>query len=275
MKKLLSLVCCLIMLSLFVATPMVAKATDDVYYDLGSSNKLYLHFEVCKVNDCLNVGSSSDWQNYSETSANVSGNAGEVHTIVVAPGDNISFRGYTMVLGTAVINPVYGLYFTNGSYLPLDHVFTSQLNDEDNNGNLFQYNSDNNITLSAGLTGDPSNPAIETGAITGSISSNAPDGTIITGTLYVVSPHRALAYLGAQKVFAAGDDDLYLRSTIRLLVSSPAPTPIATATPIATPPAVVLPKTGADSNTRLAYLLLSVSIIIAFGEVYFLKRGKK
>jgi len=157
--------------------------------------------------------------------------------------------------------------------LTIDHAFGSVVNgvdfaDVDDDDISFSLASYNNITLSSALVGEE-DPTGQFGAITATVNAGTPDGTVITGTFYVAGGIERLQTLGPVRALAA-DDDIYLRSTVRMQVSNPAPA--VAVTPTVTP---TLPATGADSKSQLPYLLLFVSIIIACGEFYVLKRGKK
>lgn len=264
MKKVFGLFVSLVLISLLLLAPASAKATADVYYDLGSDVKLYIIAEVCKVPNCVTAGIPTDWYNYSTTSENVDGNSGAGQTLVVRPGDKLTFLGATRVVGQALLDPIYGISFVNDSYLTIDHLFSDELDDVDGDGNVFQYADNNNIGLSDDLTGEMD---AQVGAITATVNSNAPDGAVITGTFFVDSAQRAPSYkFGTQRALAGTQrGDNFVRSEVRLLVSNPAPVAAS----------VVLPVTGADGQSKLPYLLLSISIILAFGMTYFLKRAKR
>jgi hypothetical protein len=272
MKKYLGLVSFFLVFSLLIMAPTRASATAaDVYYDLGGGSKLYIGALVCKIADCINAGESTDWKDYSTTSENVAGDAGSGDTLVVAPGDVLTFLGATSIEGDAVLDPIYGIEFTNGSYLTIDNLFGDIINDVDYadvdaDDNSFFLASEDDIDLTGGLD---NSTAGQIGAITATVNADTPDGTLITGIFYVVDPDRAWITLGPSKVMAA-DGDLYLRAEVRMLVSNPAPVEAVAATPTAT-----LPATGAGAHSQLPYLLLFVSLIIAFGEFYVLKRVKK
>jgi len=62
-----------------------------------------------------------------------------------------------------------------------------------------------------------------------------------------------------QKAMAA-DDNLYLRSEVRVLVSVPSQTAAETVAP-----PVALPATGTESQTKINYLFLLGSVIIIAG----------
>lgn len=285
MKKRSGLVCFLVAMSLLFVPPTTTLASDDdVYFDLSGDplSKLYIEADVCKIDDCINVGAVSDWYNYSITSENVEGDMGAGQTLVVSPGDTLTLLGTTSVVGGATISPTYGIEFTNGSYLTVDNIFSDEFDDVDNDSINFIYLAANNIILSDDLVGD-TDPQI--GAITATVNSDTPDGTVITGTFYVVIPDLALTMLAPQRALAA-DDDLYLRSTIRVLVSDPAPVQTVTANPTATVATTTttatdnvttatLPATGASTKSQSAYYVLLLSIVIAGGVYYFIKRAKR
>lgn len=275
MKNRLGLISFVTLFTLLFAVPAATKAADDVYYDLGDGSKLYIVAEVCKITDCINTGAVSDWYDYSTTSENIEGDAGSGQTLVVKPGDTLTFVGATRVVGEDVLSTVYGIEFTNESYLTVDNAFGSTVNgidyaDVDNDDINFSLISEDNIVLSDALV-ETEEPNGQFGAITATVNADTPDGTVITGTFYVVNEGLIAVGFGPQKAFAA-DGDTFIRSTVRISVSNPAPVQAAAATPAAT---VTLPATGAESNSQLPYLLLCTSIIIALGEVYVLKRAKK
>jgi hypothetical protein len=272
MKKLLKLSLIALLSSLFFAQPAVTLAADDVYYDLGGESKLYIVAMVCKIADCINVGTATDWKDYSTTSENIAGDAGAGDTLVVAPGDNLTFLGASKVVGVGTtLDPVYGILFTNESYLTIDHAFGSVINgvdyaDVDADEIDYSLVTYDNITLSSGLV-ETEEPNGQYGAISATVNSNTPDGTVITGTFYVVDDGLRDIGFGPQKALAA---DEHVRSTVRILVSNPAPA--VAATPTAT---TTLPTTGANSKSQLPYQLLYISIILAIGETYILKRAKR
>jgi len=276
MKKMLGSFVFVVLVFLLLAVPDTAKATADVYYDLGGGSKLYIVATVCKITDCINVGTTTDWKDYSTTSENITGDAGLGDTLVVAPGDVLTFLGASKVVGAgATLDPVYGIAFTNESYLTVDHAFGSIVDgidyaDVDNDDIDFSLISYDNIVLSGALV-ETAEPNGQYGAITATVNADVPDGTIITGTFYVVSDGLRMVGFGPQRALAADD---HVRSTVRLLVSNPAPAPaaVATSTPAA---AATLPATGTDSESRLPYLLLCVSIMIAIGGFYVFKRAKR
>jgi hypothetical protein len=271
MKKLSKLFVIAMSISLMFAIPATTRAADDVYYDLGGGSKLYIIAQVCKIADCITSGETTVWKDYSTTSENVLGDAGSGDTLVVAPGDVLTFRGGTRIVGVGTtLDPVYGIVFTNESYLTIDHAFGSIVNgvdfadvdDDDINFSLASYD---NITLTSALVG-AEDPTGQFGAITATVNAGVPDGTVITGTFYVFDDGPRIGF-GPQRALAADD---YVRSTVRILVSNPAPA--VAATPVVTP---TLPTTGTDAPSQLPYLLLCVSIIIAIGEFYVLKRAKR
>lgn len=183
---------------------------------------------------------------------------------MLPPGDSLTFLGATEVTGVVDINPIFGVDFTNESYLTFDDIFTNGLDDVDNDTNSYQYHDHNDIDLSDGLD---STMEEQFGAITAMVNSDVPDGTVITGTFYVVNPSFGIQTLMTQKAMAAADD-LYLRSTIKMIVSDPAQ--VAAESPTS------LPVTGADSQSKLPYSLLPIWIIITSGMTYyFLKYAKK
>jgi len=167
-------------------------AADDVYYDLGDDSRLYISALVCKVANCILEGESSDWYNYSTTSENISGDGGLGQTLVVSPGDTLSFYGATGVVGGASINPIYGIEFTNSSYMTIHDLFGNVVegvdySDIDDDGTNFEYYDINNILLSAALN---DRAVAQIGAITATVDADTPDGTLITGIFYVVNPSR-------------------------------------------------------------------------------------
>jgi len=268
MKKFLASSFFVVLVSLLVITPIKALAADDVYYDLGDDSRLYIGALVCKVANCLLEGEASDWYNYSTTSENVAGNGGLGQTLVVSPGDTLYFYGVTEVTGQASINPVYGIEFTNSSYMTIHDLFGNVVegvdySDIDDDGTNFEYYDINNILLSAALS-DAADEQI--GAISATVDADTPDGTLITGIFYLVDPDQERIGFGPQRAMAA-DDDLYLRSEVRMLVSVPSETPAETVAPPA-----ALPATGAESQTKINYLFLLGSVIIIAGTGYFLKR---
>lgn len=270
MKKILISLFSFAFCSLFFAVPVRSFATEDVYFDLGDGSKLYIAALVCKVPNCISEGESTDWYNYSNTSENVAGDSGQGQTLVVSPGDSLSFLGATEVQGEASITPVYGIEFTNSSYITIDNLFGNVVEgvdfaDIDNDNNVFEYYDVNNIILSSVLD-DAADSQI--GAITATVNSDAPDGTLITGIFYVIdSDYERLAF-GPQKAMAA-EGDIYARSEVRMLVSDPAETPAET-----TAPATTLPATGAKSGAQTNYLYLLISAVLISGTFYFLKRVK-
>lgn len=270
MKKLLGLVSFVALLVLSFASPLTANANPDVYYDLGGGSSLYIIATVCKISNCISVGSPTDWYDYSTTSENIEGDAGSGRTLVVAPGDVLTFLGATRIEGDAVLDPVYGFEFTNGAYITVDNAFGSVVNDVDyadvdNDSNSFWLTSESDIDLTGGLDNTTEG---QIGAITATVHPDTPDGTLITGIFYVVDPDRQWIALGPQKAKAA-DGDIYLRSEVRMLVSNPAPTVAAPAT------TTVLPVTGAQPNLDLPYLLLLTSIAISFGIFHLFKSAKR
>jgi hypothetical protein len=282
MKKLLGSFVIAMSIFLVFAAPTTTKAADDVYYDLGSGSKLYIVAEVCKIANCVGVGATTDWYDYSTTSENVTGDAGSGQILVVQPGDTLSFLGATRVLGEASINPIYGIEFTNETYLTFNNIFDSivegiDYSDVDDDSNAFLYSSAEDIRLSGVLD---STSTAQIGAITATVSPDAPDGTLITGIFYVINPDLRVARLWGQRVLAASGD-VYLRSEVQMRVSNPAPEQTATATATATEqtatptPTAALPATGADSGSQLPYLLLAASAIIGSGTVCVLKRAKR
>jgi len=264
------------MIFFLLIIPSAANAADDVYYDLGGGSKLYIVATVCKVADCINEGEPTDWKDYSTTSENIEGDAGAGDTLIVAPGDVLTFLGASKVVGVgATLDPVYGIEFTNESYLTVDNAFGSIVNgvdyaDVDNDGTNFSLAGYDDITLTGALI-ETEEPNGQFGAITATVNAGAPDGTIITGTFYVVDDGMRMLGFGPQKALAAAGDT-FLRSTVRIQVSNPAPVQAAAVTPATT---VTLPATGAESNSKLPYFLLCASIIVAFSEVYILKRVRQ
>lgn len=258
-----------VVVSMFLILPSSARANPDVYYDLGDGSKLYIVATVCKVADCINTGAPTDWKDYSTTSENVVGDAGSAQTLVVSPGDTLYFLGATRIVGDAVLDPIYGFEFTNGSYLTVDQAFGSVIDevdysDIDNDNNSFWLASESSIDLTGGLSG-----AMESqiDAITARVNSNAPDGTLITGIFYVVDPDRLWLTFGPNRAMAA-DGDTFIRSEVRMLVSNPAPAQ-------ATPVAAALPATGGSSRSQAPYLLLLASIVLSLGIFYVMKSAKK
>jgi len=97
MKKLLRSFVVVMLISLLFAIPVSTKAAD-IYYDLGSEAKLYIVAQVCKIADCITSEETTVWKDYSTTSENIIGDAGAGDTLVVAPGDVLTFRGGTRVV---------------------------------------------------------------------------------------------------------------------------------------------------------------------------------
>jgi hypothetical protein len=274
MKKFLVSLFSTVMISLFLITPIDSLAADDVYYDLGDDSKLYIGALVCKIANCITEGESSDWYNYSTTSENVAGDAGLAQTLVVSPGNTLTFMGATGVEGVAVISPLFGIEFTNGSYLSFDNVFSNMVGDVDysnvdDDENFYGYYEAGGVQYVA-LSSDLDNTSeSQIGAITATVDSNAPDGTLITGIFYIVDPSQEqIIGFGPQKAMAA-DGDIYARSEVRMLVSNPAETSTEVAAPTAT-----LPATGAKSQAKMHYIFLLISALLVSGTFYFFKRVK-
>lgn len=282
MKSLLRGLCVACTLLAFVLIPIISRAADDVYYDVAGVGHLYIKAEACKVANCIDTGTASDWYNYSTTSENIVGEGGDGKTLIVSPGDTVTLRGTTSVTGQgAVGDPIYGISFTNGTYLTIESVFEGGYEDIDGDTNDFIYASEENITLSGGLDATM-NPQI--GAITGKIKDNTPDGTIIEGKFFVVDPSMvgqmgmAFNFFDTAKAQAT---DQYLRSTTRMQVSvpstSPTPTPTPTASTTASDTTVTsseLPDTGSNSGTKLPIIPIAVAIIGLGGLLVAVKIAK-
>ena len=270
MTKLLKLFVLMITMATVFAIPTSIMAADDVYYDIGDGSKLYITAQVCKIADCITSEDDSVWKDYSTTSENIAGDAGSGDTLVVAPGDTLTFRGGTRLIGVGTtLNPIYGISFTNESYLTIDNVFSTVVNgvdyaDVDDDDIYFSLASYDNITLSSALVGGD-DPLGQFGAITATVNANVPDGTVITGTFYVSDEGIGGLVFGPQRALAADD---YVRSTVRILVSNPAP-----AQTVA--PATTLPTTGNDAKSPLPYLFLLASIAISASTIYIMRRAKK
>lgn len=270
MTKLFKLFVLMITMVTVFAIPASTRAADDVYHDLGGGAKLYIFAQVCKIADCITSDDDSVWKDYSTTSENIAGDAGSGDTLVVAPGDILTFRGGTRIVGVGTtLEPTYGISFTNESYLTIDNVFNTVVNgvdyaDVDDDDIYFSLASYDNITLSSALIGGD-DPLGQFGAITATVNANVPDGTVITGTFYVFDDGSRLLGFGPQRALAADD---YVRSTVRILVSNPAPAQ--TVAPTAT-----LPATGNDTNSSLPYLFLLASVAISVGTIYTMRRAKK
>jgi len=273
MKKFLVSLFSIALVFSFLIIPTNSLAADDVYYDLGSSSKLYIGALVCKIANCIAVGESSDWYNYSTTSENVAGEAGSGQTLVVSPGDTLTFMGSAGVEGEAVISPLFGIEFTNGSYLSFDNVFSnvvgdvdySNVDDDENFYGYYEADGVQYVALSDDLDGLM---VSQIGAITATVNSDAPDGTLITGIFYLIDPDYERIGFGPKKALAA-EGDIYARSEIRMLVSDPAETPAETVAP-----ATTLPATGAKSGAQTNYLYLIISALLVSGTFYLLKRVK-
>ena len=272
MKKWLNAIYLSLVLSLVFIMPMPANAADDVYYDLGEGFRLYIAAEVCKVPGCITSSDDTVWKDYSTTSVNVAGDGGSGETLVVAPGDVLTFRGGTSLVGVNIsADPIYGVSFTNESYLTIDNAFGSIVDgvnyaDVDADGILFQLASYENISLSGSLVGE-AEPVGQFGAITAVVKDDVPDGTVITGTFYLVD--EGIDRLVAQQHEAQAADN-FLRSTVRILVSNPEET---TEDVEETP---ALPVTGNDTDANWPYYLIALlPVALVLGAGYAAKRAQR
>lgn len=270
MKKIIYLWSVVLFVAAFLYLPNAALAADPGF--LMPGGVLNLKAQVCKITNCLTAGAASDWMNYSTVSANPAISGGDAETLTVSPGDTLTFLGSTSVTGENDLYPVYGISFTNGSYLGNIDVFGAGLSDVDGDGNNYLYASDTNLTLQNGVT-----PQMITqlGAITATVNADTPDQTVITGIFYVINTgFRGVADLFGSKAYAAGEDT-FLMSTVRIVVNNPA-TPTATA--ITTPTPEVLPQTGAptdNSSTKSAAIGISLVALAAILTIDLVRRKIK
>ena len=262
MKKIAYLWSAVLFVAAFLYLPSAALAVDPGYLMPGGT--LSLKAQVCKITNCLTAGAASDWMNFSTVSASPASSGGDAETLTVSPGDTLTFLGSTSVTGENDLDPVFGIAFTNGSYLGNIDVFGAGLSDVDGDTNNYLYASDTNITLQNGLTPQMIS---QLGAITATINANTPDQTVITGIFYVVDTgFRGVADLFGTKAYAVGEDT-FLMSTVRIVVSNPA---VQTATPTSTATPEVLPQTGAptDNNgaksTAIGISLVALAAILTF-----------
>ncbi len=266
MRKISYLWSAMLFVAAFLYLPNAAMAADPGY-DLLSGGTLNIKAQVCKITNCLTTGAASDWMNYSTISANPASSGGDAETLTVSPGDTLTFLGATSATGENDLDPVYGISFTNGSYLGNIDAFGTGLSDVDGDGDNYIYASDTNITLQNGLT---SQMITQLGAITATVNANTPDQTVITGIFYVVDPGLRLVNFFGSKAYAAGEDT-YVMSTVRIVVDNPA-VQTATSTP------EILPQTGAptdNSSTKSTAIGISLVALAAILTIDLIRRKAK
>ena len=256
MKKMFSLSAVLFFLAVFLISPISAKAI--AVYDFGDQTSMMIEAFGCNGTDCDYLD-GTDWSNYSNYSANPVLTGGDGITVSARPGDTITFFGMTAASVGTTLLPVYGISFTNDGYLENFDVFGTGKDDIDSDGNYFIYTADDNITLNDALAA-----TTQAGSITATVKADTPDQTVITGTFYVVDPgdRELLNWLGS-KAYAAGED-IYIMSTVRIVVNNST----ATATPTPTATASALPVTGATTDNdnqskTLAVLLVGAAVILS------------
>lgn len=225
------------------------------YAPTGSDTLLFGSF-VCKLSTCFPPPSLDDWFNYSATGVGIPFDVGKGQTLVVAPGNNLSFVGmvvYETDSGEGSLNPVLDLELTNGQYLENINYFAGSNADADGDGNSFVY--DENLG-SFNFTNSLANDDGEVGFVTAKIKEGTPDGTIITGKLSLDDGQFGPIILDRAFASSAYAEEV-AQSTFRVLVRN-------TETSANTETVQTLPKTGENINwydKMLPYGVVAVFIL--------------
>jgi hypothetical protein len=261
MKRINYFVTLALSLSLFLFLPMIAFANAYIIGPSGlvgyavpeTTDKLLIGAQVCKIQNCLVSGGANDWYNYSMTSSTEEGDSGQGKTLVAKPGDNLTFRGMTLLEGEdeVSLNPVYKMSFTNGQYLENFDIFGTGLADVDGDTNYFDYDSGSgDILLEDNGLSDAMGTQV--GSVIAKIKEDTPNQTLIEGKFYVDNPNLFVTFNPISKAYAA---DEYTRSTVRVLVSN---TSGSTGT---------LPKTGASYQNDKWDIIAPVIILAALSMI--------
>ena len=222
--------------------------TSSIYYAGGDpAHNIYtINGQVCKIVNCLTVGTSSDWYNYTSTSATQVGDTGAAQTLVVSPGDTLTFKGTVSFYDEEIYqrNPIFKVAGTNMGYMENFDYFGTGKEDVDGDGKDYVYNpADQSFILAGGLDG---NDPAQVGAVTAKVKPDAPAGSVVTVSFFLDDPDEELIGFNPFGTARAADD--YLRSGIRIQVASPGTT---------------LPRTGGTPKINLVNLYGAIAAAVS------------
>lgn len=222
---------------------------------------------VCKAQPC-DVNNETDWYNYSsEGLLWDSQETGEGVTLIASPGDTLSFlteHQYTSDYDLYRARVTFNINFTNDDYLENISYFSGVNSNLD--GDLISYaqQEDGSIKLDADLHRyEP----VQLGAITATIKSDTPDGTIIEAILSADGDQFLSKKPLINTAYAASAAESIVKVLVRNIQPTSTPTPSSTTTTSPTGDTLTndtqtLPQTG-DNICYNIFLLLTLIIILS------------
>ena len=251
MKKSTSLVFVLSMLFLpmttFAGPSSEVKISNMAQYSWNTIDEDTYHVNfgafACKTQTC-NVNNPADWFNFSSTSGNDS--TGEGSTLIVSPGDTITFLVETTFTheseGDAEFTPSLTLDFINGAALEDFATFSDEKADLDKDGKNYTIIG-NTISFDTHLDSDG---VTQLGTITAKIKTGTPDGTNL-GLKLTFDDEQTIQEQVMNPFINRAHADEVAQSDVRIIVNNPA-----------VQSAQVLPKTGHPSSTSSNFIAIAI-----------------
>ena len=245
MKKLVDSIAVLLM----IAAPSLVFAGTETIFNTNratvSVRQDQVDFKafVCKLQSC-DYQNEADWYNFNSFPVIEGQSEGDGKTLLVKPGDTLTFLGEVSTNSVEGINPQFKAEFVGAEYLDTISFFETGQDDLDGDGILYQGDTDN-MHFSESIT----NKETQYGSITAKVKDNVPDNTVITAN-FIYDDSRFTKNPFINYAFAEDQD----RSGVKIIVSNP---PVQTAQTTQ-----VLPKTG-GTKTKMDYIIPAV-LLTAF-----------
>ncbi len=245
-------------LSLLIITLVPSFSFAETIFDSNMAtistvtDQIYFKAFVCKLEIC-DYKNEADWQNFTSSPVSEGETEGDGSTLVVKPGDTLTFLGEVRTNSGDGISPQFHVEFTGSEYMDLISYFETGQDDLDEDGIAYHGDSDN-IHFSDPITAyvpDTEDPAVQYGSITAKVKDSAPDNTVITAKFILDQMQPSFTANPFVKVALADD---IARSGVRILVSNPT----------AQTAQQVLPKTGV--NTYANNYLFPIAILMVFAS---------
>jgi len=246
-------------ISIFVLFSFVAVFSAKAVYDNGEGIVIGVRVDVSK--------DGTNFYNY------YSGEDPGLQTLIVKPGDTLTFRGTVWNAGEFDISPVLAGEITNAQYFESIYAFQEGDEDIDGSGGVYVLNSAISLVDGAAIFDIGIEPDLKTakneddpeiGQIRAVLKNDIPDQTIIEGTFLLMDVEPPAIGLPFKFFSVAHAQEALEYSYVRILVDNPSVQAADQTSPTTSPKSADLPETGPDFTHFKNFALVGIIFISAF-----------